>query len=446
MTRDDVDEFSELLDASADASSSAVDDPARARRRRRARRVWLVIGLVLVLVLAGAGAYVAWALNASLPDPVATVRTPTVTPGAVASPSMIGTGSVVMTGAQDYLGPDGIRLTAGDDSPKPIASITKLITALVILDAHPLAGADDPGPTITFDKAAHDLYDEYYVQGATIAEMPTGTTMSLHDALATMLIPSASNYADAVSTWAFGSRDGYLSATRAWLAANDLGGTTIVEPTGISARNTSTPSDLVRIGQLAAANPAIAQIAATPSLTVNGPGTMRNTNDLLGEMGVTGLKTGNLGEGTFSLLYTASLDVGIGAPLSVVGVVLDGASRDAVDATVRTLFDSVRAGFHQVPLPATGTVIGAYETAWGSSAQLVVAESGSILTWSDTPIAGTLQVIAPTEYTDGEQVGSLTWTAGPNTVTVPVVVRGTIEPPSGEWRLTHPSELWAARD
>ena len=108
--------------------------------------------------------------------------------------------AISVTGAEQYLGAEGIHLTSGPDDPRPIASTSKLITALVVLDAHPLADADDPGPTITFGKADHDLYDKYYVLGAAIVEMPTGSSMSLHDALATMLIPSASNYAEAVST------------------------------------------------------------------------------------------------------------------------------------------------------------------------------------------------------------------------------------------------------
>ena len=100
---------------------------------------------------------------------------------------------------------------------------------------------------------------------ATIAAMPTGSAMSEHDALETMLVASACNYAEAVSTWAFGSQGAFLSATKQWLAANGLTGTTIVEPTGISPRNTSTPSDLIAIGKLAAANPVIAQIVARRS-------------------------------------------------------------------------------------------------------------------------------------------------------------------------------------
>jgi len=47
----------------------------------------------------------------------------------------------------------------------------------------------------------------------------------------------------------------------------------------------------------------------------------------------------------------------------------------------------------------------------------------------------------PKTYRDGEEVGSITWTAGPNTVTVPIEIDGTIVPPTDSWRLTHPGEL-----
>jgi D-alanyl-D-alanine carboxypeptidase (penicillin-binding protein 5/6) len=43
---------------------------------------------------------------------------------------------------------------------------------------------------------------------------------------------------------------------------------------------------------------------------------------------------------------------------------------------------------------------------------------------------------------DGETVGHVTWTAGTSTVTVPVVLDGSIAPPTAWWRLTHPAQLW----
>jgi D-alanyl-D-alanine carboxypeptidase (penicillin-binding protein 5/6) len=312
---------------------------------------------------------------------------------------------------------------------------------MVILDAHPLADANDPGPTITFDKADHDLYDKYYVMGATIARMPTGSTMSLRDALATMLIPSASNYAEAVSTWAFGSQGAFLDAARRWLAAHGLTGTTVVEPTGISARNTSTPADLLAIGKLALADPTIAKIVATPGLSLPGPGGMSNTNTLLGVDGITGLKTGNLGEGSYNLLYSATLDVGAAEPLAVVGVAMGGATRESLNSDVLRTLDSIRAGFQRVPLVSHGLEVGSYSTPWGSTARMIVAGDASIFTWSDTPITATMQTTTPKTYEDGEVVGSITYTAGPNSTTVPLEMDGSIIPPTEWWRLTHPAEL-----
>ncbi|MHC9046395.1 D-alanyl-D-alanine carboxypeptidase family protein [Microbacterium saperdae] len=419
-------------------------------RRARRRRGLIITAACLVLLLAASGGYVGWALTAPVDPPEVTTQTPQVpaVEAATVATASEGASAISISGADAYLGEgaSGIWSSSGTGDPRPIASITKLITALVILDAVPLASAEDPGPTITFTKSDHDLYDRYYVQGATIAPMPTGTSMSLHDALAAMLIPSASNYAEALSSRIFGSQYAFLGATRTWLSAHGLTGTTITEPTGISPRNTSTPADLVAIGKLAAAHPAIARIVATSSIDLPGAGQLSNTNGLLGTAGITGLKTGTLGEGTYCLLYTATLDVGAADPLAVTGVLLGGTSRESVNAAVIASLDSIRAGFHEVPLATSGQEVGTISTPWGSAARLVVGEAASIFTWSDTPIAVTMDIKTPPTYQDGTVVGSVTWTAGPNTVTAPVAIEGSIDQPSEWWRLTHPSQLAAMSD
>ncbi|WP_239065978.1 D-alanyl-D-alanine carboxypeptidase family protein [Microbacterium hibisci] len=442
---DGLEEFTQLISQEemfGDPPRREVDPAVRRRRRRIALLVTAIVLLVLVGVPAG---YTGWALTAPLGAPAVETWTPPVeTPiAAVVSVPSQGAAAVSVAGGDEYLGPtaSGVWVSSGGDEPRSIASITKLVTALVILDRHPLADASDPGPTITFSKADHDLYDQYYVRGATIAAMPTGSSMSLHDALATMLIPSASNYAEAVSTWAFGSQWAFRDAAARWLAAQGLTGTTVVEPTGLDARNVSTPSDLIALGKIAAANPVIASIAATPSIELPGPGYLSNTNDLLGSNGVTGLKTGNLGGGTHNLLFTASVPVGTAQPLQVTGVVVGGWDRASVNRDVMRMIDSIRAGFHDVPVATRDQHVGTLTTAWGSSARLVVAGFAAIFTWSDTPISVEMTTTTPKTYEDGEVVGSITWTAGPNTVSVPVEIEGTIEPPTDWWRLTHPGEL-----
>lgn len=441
---DDLSDFADLMTHEQEFTSPRDHIDPEIRRRRR-RRGLIISAVCVVLLLAACGGYIAWALTAPVKAPAVTTQIPPVPVGGAAAIAAVpaGASAISISGADAYLGEgaSGIWSSSGTGEPLPIASITKLITALVILDAVPLASADDPGPTITFSESDNDLYDRYYVLGATIAPMPTGTSMSLHDALAAMLIPSASNYAEALSSRIFGSQDAFLGATRDWLAVNGLEGTTVTEPTGISPRNTSTPADLLAIAKLAAANPTIAQIVATPSISLPGAGQLYNTNGLLGTSGITGLKTGTLGHGTYSLLYTATLVVGTDEPLAVTGVVLGGPTRESVSGSVVATLDSIRAGFHEVPVATSGQEVGTITTPWGSTAQLVIGEDATIFTWSDTPIVATMDIETPPTYRDGTAVGNVTWTAGPHTVTAPVEITGTIDPPTEWWRLTHPSEL-----
>ncbi len=439
---DAVTQLTELMEHEQVIEKPVVAPEVRSKRRRFRT---VIAGIVVLGVLAAAGSYAGIVLNAPLGAANATSEVPEVTAPAAARVDMSpeGASAVSVSGAEEYLGPaaSGIWGSSGGNDPRPIASITNLVAALVILNAKPLSGPDDPGPTLTFDKADHALYDKYYVMGATIASMPTNSTMSEHDALELMLIASATNYAEAVAGWAFGSNGAFVNATKQWLAANGLTQTTIVEPTGIDPRNTSTPTDLIALARIAAADPVVAQIVAMPHVDIPNFEQLPNRNDMLGTGGVNGLKTGTLEGSGSNLLFTALLPVGGPEPLNVTGVVLGGYSHESVNLDVTALLRSIANGFHDVPVGAMGDVVGSYTTAWGDSAQMVLGENASLFTWSDTPITATMRTATLSTGADGEQVGTVTWTAGPNTATAPVVLKGTIEPPTDWWRLTHPFEL-----
>jgi D-alanyl-D-alanine carboxypeptidase (penicillin-binding protein 5/6) len=412
-------------------------------KRRRWRR--LVGGLIaVVLVIAVVATYVCLTLTAPVGAAAATIHRPDFSSPAAAAIALPtdGEAAVSVAGGDAYLGTtaDGVFASSGGNYAKPMASISKLITAMVILNARPL-GASGKGPTITWSKDDHALYDKYYLLNATIAAMPTNSTMSEHDAIETMLVVSACNYAEAMADWAFGSNAGFVSATKRWLKANGLTGTTMIEPTGVDAQNTSTPSDLIAIGKLAMANPAIAAIVAKTSLDVPSLVGMPSTNDLLGTDGVDGIKTGTLVPGGSDLLFSAIVPVGASAPLTVTGVMLGGESRASVDSDVRALLTSITSGFHDDQLGTKGQVVGSYSTPWGARASMVLGKSASTLTWSNTPISSTMRTTTLKTGANGEQVGSVTWTAGKTKVTVPVVLSGKIKGPSSWWRLTHPMQL-----
>jgi D-alanyl-D-alanine carboxypeptidase (penicillin-binding protein 5/6) len=414
------------------------------RTRRRKRRL-LTTGLVVLAVAALVGTYIPMTLLAPLGASSMATQDVTVNlPDAAALflPEF-GASAISVTGAEQFPGlaeTNGILAASGGSDPRPIASITKVITALVILDAYPI-GASESGPMITFSKADAKLYDEYYVKQASIWPMKSGSTMSLREAVEVMLVVSATNYADAVSGWAFGSPAKFRGAARAWLDANGLNGTTVVEPTGLDSRNLSTPTDLIAIGKLAMANPVISAAVGMKGIPAVGRAGGANTNGLLGVEGIKGIKTGTLDEAGACLLFSAVLDVGRGVQLTVIGVVLGAENHYHLNNTVTTMLSSLRSGFHEVPVLVKGQTLGSYTTPWGEEASVVAGEDASVFTWSDMPITWAITADDLSTSPAGTVVGSARFVSGDFFVTVPLVLEGDLVGPDDWWRLTHPAEL-----
>src|ERR1700753_3769806 len=115
------------------------------KRRRRFRRRRIVVFGALAVVMAAA-VYIGLSAVAPLPAAAeAASGSSTITPAAVepAFPSWGGSTAVGLVGQ------NGLLVQNGSTRSAPIASMTKTITALVLLDKHPIASGSE-GPTITF--------------------------------------------------------------------------------------------------------------------------------------------------------------------------------------------------------------------------------------------------------------------------------------------------------
>ena len=338
-------------------------------------------------------------------------------------------------GADGY---DGVLESHGSDSALPIASISKIITALVVLDERPLGGSD--GPAITLTPADAALYDSYLERDGTVVAARAGMVFSQRQLLEITLVASANNYTETLATWAFGSTPAFAAAADAWLDERGLMDTTIVEPTGMAPENTSTAADLVALGRLATDDPLVSAIVSTPAVVLPELGELRNTNRLLGLDGVYGIKTGNLDGIGSNLLFSADYPVG-GSTISVVGVVLGAADRDALYAGVDALLATVRAGFREVELADAGQSFASFSTPWDAEARAIADDDASLVIWRDTPVAADVHVdrIEPESFGEAvPHVGSVTFTAGPRTVTVALRLDAPIDEPDPWWRLTHP--------
>ena len=389
----------------------------------------------LFAVLAGI-AYLPLTLLAPVTVTDAELATPTIATPAAAETSLPGYGASAIAA----IGYDGLLAQGGSAEALPMASITKVVTALTVLDAHPVT-SDDPGPQVTMTSADVGFRRDYLALNGSVAPVSAGWTFTERELLEIMLIDSANNYAKTLATWAFGSVDGYLAAARTWLDAHGLTGITVVDTSGLDARSTATAADLVTLGELALANPVLAEIVDTKSIDIHDIGTVTNTNGMIGHAGIDGVKTGTLDGFGANLLFSADIEVGSEA-IQLVGVVLGGPDHPTIDAAIEGLIAQATAGFHEVQLVAAGDALASYETPWGADATAVAGEGASVVVWGATPVTAAVTADGIRLGERGETVGSVVFTAGQQTVTVPLELSTDVEDPGPWWRLGHPELIF----
>jgi len=399
-------------------------------RRRVAALAALLIALSGVGYLAGTGL---------APVPAAAVEL--IEPAALTQPAAELTWPDQGAGAIGAVGYPGLLGSTGDQESMPIASITKMITSLVLLEEKPLTG-NESGPDIRFTDADVDIYYDVLAEDGSVAPVSSGMVLSQREAFEAMLLPSANNYSMSLAIWAFGSMDAYLAKAETWLAENGLTDTTVADTSGLSPASVSSPADLVKIGKLALANPVLAEIVSMETSDLPTIGTVTNTNKLLGRNGVTGMKTGTTDEAGACLLYSAEFTVG-GETVTLVGVMLGGDTHTELNASIVDLLDSVEPGFREVSLTDKGAAYASYDTPWGQESQAVAAEAASAVVWSDTPITAVPTASPVTLGKVGDSAGAVDFQVGETTVSVPLVLDGELTDPGPGWRFTHPGELAA---
>jgi len=271
---------------------------AHARRRRRQR----LVAALTALVVLGAGALAARVLDGGAPGR-ATAAAPGA--GAAAAPAPV---------AQAALGPvesdtrDEVRLRfarpprggllidadTGDvlwrrepSRPRPIASLTKMMTALVAVER--LRPRDRA-------RITEQVLD---YSGSGMGVLSKGRRVKVETLLWGLMLPSGNDAAKALALRASGSLPAFVRAMNAQAARMGLSCTSFASVEGLSDRNRSCPRDLAAIATRVLDEPRLARIvrrkrAILPMAIKGGRAHLSNNNPLVraGYPGVLGVKTG----------------------------------------------------------------------------------------------------------------------------------------------------------
>ncbi|WP_309067965.1 D-alanyl-D-alanine carboxypeptidase [Microbacterium sp.] len=404
---------------------------------RRDRRGGLIAAPLIsagALLLAYVGGCALWPL-----DNVA----PTVSAATVAPNPGHPLGVTWPTEGTAAVGAEGLgTIAALDAETVPMASIAKLVTVMMILEKAPLAVGED-GPSYSFTADDNTLYWQYRYANESALDVPIGGTLTQRQMIEGILIGSANNYIDRLTTELWGSKDAFVLEVPKWLEAHGLSGITMVDPSGISPQNTATPAALIKLASASLADPVISEIVAMPEIDLPGAGKVENTNPLLGEPGVVGIKTGTLLEGMqeqWNLLTARDVTLGQ-TTVRVYSAVLGQPNEELRETVSRDLLDQVEKSLQPGPSVAAGTTVATVTTEWGEDAEVVTTGDASVVLWDRGTAAVESEYDIEVGLLDGAEVGELTATGPFDTATVPLAIEGDVTGPDLGWRLTHPLDL-----
>ena len=198
------------------------------------------------------------------------------------------------------------------DVAMPIASITKLMTALVVLDAG--QSLDEP---IRITKDDRDL------PKCNTSRLSVGTVLTRGDLMHLALMSSENHAAHALGANYPGGMTAMVSAMNAKAAALGMSNAHFVDPTGLSSQNVASPEDLSKLVIAAAQNPTIREFSTDPHYSVRVQRHLvefRNTDNLVANptWNIVVQKTGYIAEAGKCLVMEAVIE-----GRSVVIVLLD---------------------------------------------------------------------------------------------------------------------------
>lgn len=407
---------------------------ADARLRPGWLRARALVPTLFVVSLAAAycGSTLLWPLDNVAPT--VTAAKVEIAPAAAASIAWPTSGSAAV-------GVQGMGTASSGGDREPIASISKVASSLMVLDALPLKPGEE-GPSYAFTRQDSLKYWQYRRSDQSALDVPAGGSLTEHQMLEGVLLGSANNYIDRLAREIWGSEGAFADASAKWLRDHGLGDISLPNPSGFDSRNVASASDLVTLGELAMRNQVFADIVGTPQVELPGAGVVKNTNRLLAEdAGVVGIKTGTLGK-SWNLLTAKDITVD-GKTVRLFAAVLGQHDDDArVDAT-RALFAEVeKALASQTPAVPKGTVVGTLTTEWGARSDIITDTDAKVALWNGATATAKSDLSLGDDWTKGAKTGTLTATGPLGSAEASVSLRSQVDDPSPWWRLTHPMQLF----
>ncbi|MFC0600403.1 D-alanyl-D-alanine carboxypeptidase [Streptomyces palmae] len=332
----------------------------------------------------------------------------------------------------------------GAQKPVPIASVTKVMTAYVVLKNHPLKPGETGGQ-ITIDAQAGK---ESNAKDESRVPVEEGQKFNLRQMLEMTMIPSGNNVARQLARWDAGSETAFLKKMNDAAKALGMTNTVYTDPSGLKATTKSTAVDQLKLARAVMKDATFRQIVATPDIEIPGVGRIFNNNKLLSkpDLGVRGVKTGSNTPAGGALMWATYRTVG-GKDRLVLGVTLDQHTNSTdPNAHLQLVLDkseeqirAIRGALTDALVVKKGQVVGYVDDGLGGSTPVVATRDLKGAGWPGLNVGFSLTASTkgvPHSAKAGTLVGWLTVGSGPGRARVPVALQKDLSEPSFGAKLT----------
>lgn len=332
----------------------------------------------------------------------------------------------------------GVIASSPDQSPIPIASVSKIMTAYLVLKAHPLKPGED-GPTLTMTAQDASDYINDQAEGDSVLAVEEGEKLTEKQLLEGLLLPSGDNAASTLARWVSGSETAFAAKMNETAQAFGMTQTHYEDASGINPGNVSNAADQIKIAQIAMEDPVFREIVAMPEANLPVAGTINNVNDLLGKHGIVGIKTGSSSAAGGCFVSAAS--VGAGSEAHYIIVVVLGQHTDykplhrALNENARIL-DQVRPQIKFYPLDPPPNGFGQVTNPWHSNSGLYPTEPVQILGYPGMTASLSIQLLkTQLPIAPNENMATLKVQSGKSIKEFSLRNEEQINPPTILWRI-----------
>ena len=304
----------------------------------------------------------------------------------------------------------------------PIASLTKIMTALLVLER------TDPSDLVTVSEEAASGR----VAGISALGLTAGERIRVQELLFALLLQSANDAAVALAEDVGGTVDGFVELMNARARALGMSRTRFASPNGLDDDGFSSARDLVRVTRTAFRTRGFADVVATRFHTIHSrdaePRTVQNRNVLLWLYpGAIGVKTGYTSDAGFCVVAAAERD-----GRRLLAVVLGEPAEPFSDSAALLNFGFT--GFERRSLIEVGEPLGSVDLT-GRAVSVAAGASLRALVPVDQSVSRTIELDERVPYPPqvGATIGTVRVHAGETTFgRVPLLVTGLPPPPPPE--------------